>query len=134
MYGLIAMRLADADVTPYTFGGYVPILRSGFARVAAMAMRDGTVSDLGDLKTAIDRYAAAAARIDPQIGAAAIDGEPELAAVHDLDSLVYGVNGYEAVAFPEVSAAFASRAQPQINAALVQAVAALSRATNDLAF
>jgi N-acetylated-alpha-linked acidic dipeptidase len=131
LYGVAAMRLADATVIPYTYSGYVPMLRTGYSQIAARALRDHLDIDLAPLRTAIDAFAYSATRIDARIAAATVPDFPdrELSAVHDLDGLVYGRNGYASVAFPSINAAFATASAANVSAALQQATAVVSRAT-----
>ena len=41
LYGVLAMRLANADALPYSFAAYVPALRAGVDRLQARAKADG---------------------------------------------------------------------------------------------
>jgi N-acetylated-alpha-linked acidic dipeptidase len=134
VYGIVAMRLADADVIPYQFAGYTPLLRSGYLRIAARITASHVNADLTTFKGAIDRFARAAAGIDPLIAAAQIDlPDNELLAVHSLDTLVYGANGYAADVFPDINAALAAADLPGVNAALARATGAIATAANALA-
>ena len=54
------------------------------------------------------------------------------AAAQSLDALLYGVEGYASVAFPDVSKAYASGSAPALAAALASARAAVDDATKDL--
>ena len=131
IYGTIAMRIADADVVPYTFGGYVALLRAEYRVLRARARHDGESADFPALDTAIDRLAGASARMDAAVTAARIDyRQRELGAAQDLDDLVYGVNGYASVTFPDISAAFAAKSSSQIAGAMVEAVGTIAHATN----
>jgi hypothetical protein len=133
IYGIVAMRLADADVIPYQFSGYTPLLRAGYLRIATRVAAAQMNVDLTTFKGAIDRFARAAAGIDPLIAAAQIDlPDNELVAVHALDTLVYGANGYASDVFPDVNAALAAGNGPAVAAALARATGAIATAANAL--
>lgn len=133
LYGLVAMRLADADVVPYEFAGYVPLLQSGLAMVTARVQRDRLDVDLSALRASIGRFALAARRLDPLVARAAVDrdaSDRELAAARELDPLVYGVNGYGSRLFPGLDAALTSKSMPEIDAALIRTAGAIARAAS----
>ena len=140
--GVLAMRLAEADVVPYTLAPYVGAMRGAFAAFQARAERDGLGTDLRSLHAAIDRFTAVAINADAALARVSSSGAGvppdltarELAALQSLNAVVYGVNGYEAAAFPTLNAAFTSQQRPQITEAVVQTVGALARATNFLSF
>jgi len=133
IYGTLALRIADADVVPYTFGGYVEVLHMGYLTLAARAQRDRLDIDLPALKAAIDRFALAARGADARVAAASFTNYASaLTAVQALDSLAYGANGYQSAAFPALMHALDSRSTPQVNGALLGAVAAIAVATNAL--
>jgi hypothetical protein len=89
--------------------------------------------DLTTFKGAIDRFARAAAGIDPLIAGAQIDlPDNELLAVHALDTLVYGANGYASDVFPDINAALAARDVPGVTAAVARATGAIATAANAL--
>ena len=130
LYGVAAMRLADADALPYAFAAYVPALRSGLLRLQARAQRDGRRLDLAPVGAAIDAFAAAARRGDDAIArGGGPPSERALAAAQELDRLAYGVNGYASVAYPELDAAYAGRDEAALRAAVGGAASALARAT-----
>jgi len=133
IYGVLAMRLADADVIPYQFSGYTALLRSGYLRIATRVAASQMNVDLTTFKSSIDRFARAAAGIDPLIAAAQIDvPDNELVAVHALDTLVYGANGYASDVFPDINAALAAGDTPGVAAALARATGAIATAANAL--
>jgi len=133
IYGLVAMRLADADVIPYQFSGYTPLLRSGYLRIATRVASQQLGVDLTSFKSTIDRFARTAAGVDPLIAAAQIDvPNNELIAVHALDTLVYGANGYASDAFPDISAALATGDAAAVAAAVARATGAIATAANVL--
>lgn len=122
---LTALRLSSGTVG-YTFLPYVSKMQ-----VSLLSLGHG--ADLSPVNAALQRFASRAARIDARGG----DGNRELGAVHQLNKLFYGRNGYAAVAFPDVSAAIASGNEAAISAAagrtahqLDDITATLASATN----
>ncbi|MGB8267137.1 MAG: M28 family peptidase [Candidatus Velthaea sp.] len=133
VYGILALRLAGADVIPYQFSGYTPLLHSGYLRIATRIQALHLNVDLSDLKRAIDRFARAAAGIDPAIASAQIDlPDNELVAVRSLDSIVYGANGYASDVFPQVNAALDAGDDPSVTAAVARTTGAIAAAANAL--
>jgi len=140
--GLLAMRFADAEAAPYLLAPYVGTMRTAYAEFQARSERDAMSVDLTPLRSAIDRFASVAINADSALARISTSGARvptdlttrELSSIQRLNGLVYGVNGYEATAFPTLSAAFATRQRPQIAAAVLQTVSALARATNTLSF
>ncbi|HEV3085879.1 MAG TPA: M28 family peptidase [Candidatus Elarobacter sp.] len=120
LYGIVAMRLADADAAPYAFASYVPVLNAGVAALETRAKRDGRTLDLAPLRGAIGSFATTARRADDAIARGGGPGtERTLEAAQTIDLLAYGVNGYEDVAFPDLTNAYA-RAEPASAAAAVE--------------
>jgi len=140
--GVFAMRLADAEAAPYLLAPYVGAMRTAYAEYQARSERDAIGIDLAPLRTAIDRFASLAINADAAMARISTSGAGvppdlttrELGAIQTLNGIVYGVNGYDATAFPTLSAAFTTRQRPQIAAAVLQTVGALARATNTLSF
>lgn len=140
--GVLAMRLANAAAAPYTLAPYVGAMRTAYTEFQARSERDAMGVDLAPLRTAIDRFASLAINADAAMARISTSGAGvppdlttrELRAIQNLNGIVYGVNGYDATAFPTLSAAFATRQKPQIAAAVLQTVSALARATNTLSF
>jgi N-acetylated-alpha-linked acidic dipeptidase len=133
LYGVLAMRLANADALPYSFAAYVPPLRAGLDRLQARAKTDGRPLDTAALASAIDVFTTAARRADDGIARGGGPGtDRELAAAQTLDALIYGVEGYESVAFPEVAKAYASGSASALAGALSSARAAVDDATKNL--
>lgn len=130
LYGVLAMRLADADAVPYAFASYVPALVSGVVKLLARAQHDGRALDVAALRGTIDAFAAAARRADDAI---AHGGGPAperaLAAAQAVDLVAYGVDGYASVAFPDVAKAYAGGDGAALAAAVERTRAALDRAT-----
>ena len=131
VYGVLAWRLANADAIPYSFAAYVPALRSGLLQLDARAQRDGRSLDLVPIRRAIDAFAAAAQRRDDATAQGA-GAAGALDAAQRLDALAYGQAGYAAVAFPELTAAYARGDAAALGAAVARATQAVERATQDL--
>jgi N-acetylated-alpha-linked acidic dipeptidase len=125
LVALTAMRLAGGSVG-YSFTPYVARMRTALASIAAAEDHGG---DLTPVRSAIDRYATAAAAIDRHGG----DGNAEIAIVHRLDRLFYGRNGYEAIAFPDVATALATGNGAAISAAAGRTAHALDEISSALA-
>jgi N-acetylated-alpha-linked acidic dipeptidase len=133
LYGVVAMRLANADAVPYAFSAYVPVLRAGLDKLVARANADRRAVDLTALRDAIDVFATAARRADEAIARGEGPGtERALAAAQTIDALAYGVEGYAAVSFPDVSKAYASGSPAALSASLASARAAVDEATKDV--
>jgi N-acetylated-alpha-linked acidic dipeptidase len=133
LYGIVAMRVANADALPYAFASYVPVLRAGLLRLEERARREGRELDLREPSAAIDRFTDAARRADDAIarGDGPADGRA-LAAAQRLDRLVYGTNGYAAVAYPELETAYEGRDRGALEAALSSAADAIVQAGEEL--
>jgi len=133
LYGLMAMRLANADVVPYAFGGYLAGLRAGVDVLEARAQADGRTIDLAPLRKSIDAFGRAARRAD---GAIALGGGPgderTLEAAQIVDSVAYGVSGYASVAYPAIADAYAGGSAQALDEAVAATVAALDHARDDL--
>jgi N-acetylated-alpha-linked acidic dipeptidase len=130
LYGVVSMRLADADAVPYAFAPYIPALRLGLQRLQARAQRDRRSIDLTALNASVEVYATAARRADEAIAHGEGPGtERALAAAQSLDTLLYGAEGYVSVSFPEVGKAYASGSSPALAAALASARTAVDDAT-----
>jgi N-acetylated-alpha-linked acidic dipeptidase len=133
LYGVVAMRLADADAVPYAFASYVPALNAGLLQLQKRAQRDGRALDLADLRTSVETFAAAARTADDAIARGGGPGaERELSVAQTIDLLAYGVEGYASVAFPDIVKAYASRDEAALSAALVRARDGIERAAAEL--
>jgi N-acetylated-alpha-linked acidic dipeptidase len=133
LYGIVAMRLAGADSIPYAFSELIPVLNSGIARLQARAQSDGRTIDVAPLRTAIAAFGAVARGTDDAIAhGAGPDAARTLTAIQELNRVAYGVNGYESVAFPAVTAAYASGDDAAARDAVAAAAAGIARATADL--
>ncbi len=125
LYGLAALRLADAQTVPYTLAGYTPLLRTSAARLPARH-RAGVAR-------AVERLARLSARLDATIAQAPDDLWPrERRAVRALDALVYG--GSTSVRLDrELDAALALPDARDTGAALAQAAARIDRSADTFA-
>ena len=129
LYGILAMRLADADVPPYAFAAYVPVLNAGMTQLETRAQHGGRALDLTALRGAVEAFAATARRADDAIASGGGPGEERmLAAAQAIDSVAYGAVGYADVAFPQITNAYASGDAAATTAAVEHARAAIDRA------
>jgi N-acetylated-alpha-linked acidic dipeptidase len=96
MLALLAFRLTSGSQPPYRFDAYVPSMRQA---LSSMARNNGTGVSLAPVSQAIDRFAGIGR---PTSAEKAID------AVHRLNLLFYGREGYAAIAFPNLSQAMES--------------------------
>jgi N-acetylated-alpha-linked acidic dipeptidase len=129
LYGIAALRLADAGIVPYAFSGYAPLLRAGSARASARAARSGLAVDPRGLTRAIDRFSAAAAVFDGATPRGRDAGVRELRAARTLDLLIYGTGGDASRLLPDLDSAVRSNDARKTGAALARAGAALDAAT-----
>ncbi|MBV8749486.1 MAG: M28 family peptidase [Candidatus Eremiobacteraeota bacterium] len=130
LFGIVAMRLADADAVPYSFAAYVPVLQSGFMQLQARSQRDGRTLDLSTLRGAIDRFTTSARRADDGLVYGAGPGtERALMVAQTIDGLAYGVDGYASLSFPQLTKAYATNDATAFAAALDDTRASLDRAT-----
>ena len=135
LYGVMAMRLADAGVVPYRFAAYVPLMQ-GAVRGLAIAARGAKVKlDANGLGASIGRFANAARRFDDATASATngAAGDRALEAARVLDVAVYGTDGYATVTLPEIAHAVAQPNQGDVDRAVSRTRAALDRATGLLA-
>jgi N-acetylated-alpha-linked acidic dipeptidase len=129
IYGIAALRLADADVVPYRFGAYVAPMRAALQALAAAARTRRITLDARGFTASINKFAASAARADAVTArAAAADPERELEAARILDLTVYGVDGSSAVTFPDVARAIRAADQAAADLAAARARTTIERA------
>jgi N-acetylated-alpha-linked acidic dipeptidase len=76
VWGLLAYRLANADILPFEESPYPSDVLRYLAEIEAQGRRPGAVPDLADLKAALGEWAAAAADLDARIDAAAASPRP----------------------------------------------------------
>ena len=129
LYGVLALRLADADALPYRFTDYTAQLTRGEHAIESDAAGSGLHVDEGDLRTAIALYDTLAVRADAEIAEGGGPGAvAELGAAQLLDRLAYGVNGYAAVTFPDARRAIEAHDQRALDAATSAADETIERA------
>ena len=136
IYGVIAMRLADADVVPYRFGTYVPLMRANVRALSGAARTAKVRVDASGLASSIGRFATAARRFDiatANVATGALAGRA-LEAARIVDIAVYGNDGYAAATLPDVARAVALGNQSEIDRAVARTRAAIDRASELLAF
>ncbi len=135
LYGIVALRLADADYVPYAFSGYAAQLRAGstgLANRAAPPVRTDPPTGWPALTHAIDRFDAAADGFDRSSARPRNLAARELRAAQSLDTLLYGTAGGTAGAglpFPDLDAALGTGDSAAIGAAISRSVASLDSAT-----
>ena len=137
LYGIAALRLADASGSPYSFSGYAAVLRGGIdGLLKRAAPQSGIRIDAGALRRALGRFASAAAvydRSSPPRPSDALTARA-LDAVHGLDALAYGTAGPGRTTFADVVSARATGDPALTQAALRRAISALDRAAANLLF
>jgi hypothetical protein len=135
LYGILALRLANANVLPYDFSAYVPALEVGVAELQQRAHVDGRTIDLLPLQRAIDQFRHVAAHADDAIAQGGGPGDVwTLDAAQTIDGVAYGVSGYASLAYPAISAAYASGSASGLTDAIAATAAAVDRARTDLRF
>ncbi len=110
MLALLAYRYAQDGAYPYSFRAYAIQMRTDLNELAKTAP-DPTALDA--VSQAVDRFETAAARFDAatvttqrsRLGAQMLHNTKALVAAKLLDQLLYGRNGYAAVAVPALTAA-----------------------------
>jgi N-acetylated-alpha-linked acidic dipeptidase len=133
LYGIAALRLADAGTVPYLFSGYTALLRGGTAQLGARAARAALTFDTSLFRRAVDRFAAVAARFDRTGARGDVDGSASaLRAARGLDALVYGASGDVPVILPEIDAAVAAHDAGRTGAALRRAADSVNAVADEL--
>jgi N-acetylated-alpha-linked acidic dipeptidase len=130
IYGVAALRLADAGVVPYHFGAYVLPMRTALRALGAAAKTQHLSFDTNGFYVSVKHYAAAAARCDAATarGASRVDPALELEAARSVDLTAYGVDGATAVTFPDVARAVHDGNQAAVNLAVARTRTTLERA------
>lgn len=122
LLALEAQRLSDAPLSrAYALGAYSETLHADLA------------SQPSALHAALAPLDAAVTRFSPQAAATHASDGILLDAVHRLDTLAYGRNGYAAVPLPLVAAAAATGDARAVRAAALKAAAELDAITQELA-
>ncbi|MBV8153266.1 MAG: M28 family peptidase [Candidatus Eremiobacteraeota bacterium] len=106
MLALTAFRLTS-DSRPYRLDAYVPAMRQAIGQLSG---NNGTGVSLEPVARAIDRFAAA--------GLESASTANAIAAVHRIDLLFYGYEGYTAVAFPKLTEAMNGGDRAAVQAAV----------------
>ena len=135
LIGVIAMRIADADVVPYHFSAYVPLMQGGLRALSMAARTTKTRVDTTGLARSIGRFAGAAQRFDRATSTVAtIDAAARaLESVRVIDVAVYSSEGVASPAFPDVARAVATGSQSDVDRATARARTAIDRAADLLA-
>lgn len=135
LVGVIAMRLADAQVVPYQFGTYAPLLRGAVRALGATAKATKTHVDAAGLGQSIARFGAAARRFDAATQNLATESATARAldAARILDVVLYGNDGYRGGAVPELAHAVGAGDQGDVDRATARTRAAIDRAADLLA-
>lgn len=108
MLALLAYKLTSDDQLPYRFDAYVPSMRQA---LASLANNNGTGVSFAPISQAIDRFAG--------VSSGASSGKA-IDAVHRLDLLFYGSQGYAEVAFPTLTEAMESGDRSSVQRAVDQ--------------
>ncbi|HZO92714.1 MAG TPA: M28 family peptidase [Candidatus Baltobacteraceae bacterium] len=133
LYGLVALRLANADALPYTFEAYVPRLESGIREIEARAQHDGRSVDLAGLRAGVAAFAVDARKADRDAAAASgVAPVRALRAAQRLDALVSGTVGYASVPLPAIRRAYDAHDDTALREAIATTRSALAAASADL--
>jgi hypothetical protein len=130
IYGIAALRLANADVVPYHFRAYVAPMRSALQALAALARTRRITVDTRGFTASMTRFATSAARADAATARAATAtvADRELEAARVLDLTVYGVDGSADVTFPDIARALRAGDQNAADVAVARARTTIERA------
>ena len=130
LYGIIALRLIDADVIPYHFTAYTGPMRGALLTIGSFARRAKMHVDTRGFDGSIRRFNANAVRFDAATANAATAGRSEnaLEAARILDIVTYGVDGTTHITFPDVIRAIRDGNQGAVDLAVARARTTLDRA------
>lgn len=130
IYGVAALRLADADVVPYHFSAYVAPMHSAVRGLAAAARVKKLTFDSRGFERSINVFASSAARSDQNTTRASKAQQPEsqLEAARILDLAVYGIDGDATISFPDVARALREGDRPGLDLAISRARTTIERA------
>jgi N-acetylated-alpha-linked acidic dipeptidase len=130
LYGVLALRLADADVVPYRFAPYAAVLRAALNVLEARPRSDRFGVDFGPLDAAVQTLATGAFRYDAATARAAITVPARsLEAARQLDLLTYATDGDRSTVIPELTRAVLSDDPASFNVASARLTAAILAAT-----
>lgn len=129
IYGIAALRLANADVIPYHFSAYVPLMLSALRNLGTLARTRKVNLDARGFQTSIQRFAGEAARHDAATKrvAPASTADREMEAARILDLATYGIEGATYVAFPDVVRAVQEGDQNAVDLAVSRARTTIER-------
>jgi N-acetylated-alpha-linked acidic dipeptidase len=132
IYGVAALRLANADVVPYHFSAYVAPMRSASRSLAAVARLHKLTFDQRGLERSIAGFAASAARSDLATARVSDAQVPEnqLEAARILDLAVYGVESNGTISFPDINRALRDGDQAAADLAVARARTTLDHAAS----
>jgi PA domain/Peptidase family M28 len=135
IYGIAALRLANADVVPYHFTAYVGPMQSAVRALAAVARLRKMKFDGTGFGRSIGRFAGSAMASDLATTRALTAGASnrELEAARVLDLIAYGVDGGTGITFPDVDRALRSGDQPGADLAVARARTSIERAATLIA-
>jgi N-acetylated-alpha-linked acidic dipeptidase len=120
MLALLAYRLTSDGQVPYRFDAYVPSMRQA---LQSLARNNGTGVSLAPIAQAIDRFAAVTG---------AVSTDEAIDAVHRLDLLFYGSQGYAEIAFPTITSAMESGNRSSVQNAVDQTAGELDSISSSL--
>lgn len=120
LLALTAFRLAS-QAQPYRLDAYVPSMRQALAQ---LTNNNGTGVSLDPIAQAIDRFAAA--------GLSTASTDNAIAAVHRLNLLFYGYEGYSAIAFPKLTEAMNGGDRAAVQAAVDKTAGEIDAVTRQL--
>jgi N-acetylated-alpha-linked acidic dipeptidase len=131
IYGVAALRLADADVVPYHFSAYVAPMRSAIRSLAALARVRKLTLDARGFERSIAGFGASAGRSDAATTRASAAQQPanQMDAARALDLTVYGIDGSPAITFPDVARALRDGTQSDVDLAVNRARTTLDHAS-----
>jgi N-acetylated-alpha-linked acidic dipeptidase len=132
IYGVAALRLANADVVPYHFTAYVAPMHSAVRSLAALARLRNVNFDARGFERSIGGFAASAARSDlatTRVSAAQVP-ENQLEAARIIDLAAYGIEGDSQISFPDVEHAVRAGDQAGVDLAIARARTTIDRASN----
>jgi N-acetylated-alpha-linked acidic dipeptidase len=128
--GVLALRLADADVLPYRFQPYVDAMQTQVNALGTAAL------DVDALRTAEAAFALAAAHADDAVARGRADPNDtahaftrrELAAARILDAYYYRIDGYRGTMLGALASAAADGDSARAQKAVAEATDVLTRA------
>lgn len=133
IFGLIAMRLADADNVPYEFTPYVAAMNAALNGLVTQTSAIALKPNFTPLRAAIARYARPASAADASIaGNGALGEDRMILAAQSLNRLFYGTLDDDPVRFPAIAQALAKNDAAAVAAAIGTTSAALDAASAQL--